>query len=126
MKKMLLVFLFLLGVSTAAIGMLGVAVVNALPFAEAAQQAPAQSFAGTVMKSGDTFTLSDSEHRANYQLDDAQKASRFEGKKVKVTGTLDEQNRTIRIQTIEETSTQCKLTGRGEICAVQVWISQHE
>jgi len=105
MKKMLVV-VFLIGVSIAAIGTLGVAGMSAPPPAgwQANQQAEAQTFTGTIMKAGDSFTLSDSEHRASYKLDDAQKASRFEGKKVKVTGTLDAQNRTIRIQTIEEAS----------------------
>jgi hypothetical protein len=35
-------------------------------------------------------------------LDDAQKAGPYEGKKVKVTGTVDVASNTIYIQTIEE------------------------
>jgi len=105
MKKILVV-VFLLSVLTAVMGTPGVAGVPTLPFAasQANQEAAAQTFTGTVMKSGDGFTLSDSEHRVNYKLDDQQKASQFEGKKVKVTGTLDAQNSTIRIQKIEEAS----------------------
>jgi len=105
MKNILLV-VSLLSASTLFIAAPGIAATHALPLAalQGGQQAPAQTFTGTVMKAGDAFTLSDSENRVTYRLDDAQKASQFEGKKVKVTGTLDAQSRTIRIQSIEETS----------------------
>ena len=35
-------------------------------------------------------------------LDDARKASQFEGKKVKVTGTVDTASNTIHVESIEE------------------------
>jgi hypothetical protein len=35
-------------------------------------------------------------------LDDAQKASQFEGKKVRVTGTVDVASNTIHVETIQE------------------------
>jgi hypothetical protein len=63
-----------------------------------------KTFTGTVMKQGDVFVLSDNASKTNYQLDDAKKASKFEGKAVKVTGTLDAQNLTIHVQTITEVS----------------------
>jgi uncharacterized protein YdeI (BOF family) len=59
-------------------------------------------FSGTVVKSGDHFILSDAANKLSYVLDDAQKAGPYEGKKVKVTGTVDVASNTIYIQTIEE------------------------
>ncbi|HXC31214.1 MAG TPA: DUF5818 domain-containing protein [Verrucomicrobiae bacterium] len=59
-------------------------------------------FSGTVVKSGDHFILSDAANKLSYVLDDAQKASQYEGKKVKVTGTVDVAGNTIHVQTIEE------------------------
>ena len=38
----------------------------------------------------------------SYTLDDAQKASPYEGKKVKVTGTMDVSSNTIHVETIQE------------------------
>jgi lipopolysaccharide export system protein LptA len=63
-----------------------------------------KTFTGTVMKQGDLYVLSDNAAKTNYQLDDATKASKYEGKTVKVTGTLDAQNLTIHVQTITEVS----------------------
>jgi uncharacterized protein YdeI (BOF family) len=63
-----------------------------------------KTFTGTVMKQGDVFVLSDNADKTNYQLDDAKKASKYEGKTVKVTGTLDAQNLTIHVETITEVS----------------------
>ena len=87
------------------------AIGNASPPAiTAAQQSYPQhkettkTFTGTVMKEGEVFVLSDNADKTNYQLDDAKKASKFEGKTVKVTGTLDAQNLTIHVQTITEVS----------------------
>lgn len=59
-------------------------------------------FSGTVVKSGDHFILSDAANKLSYVLDDAQKAGPYEGKKVKVTGTVDVASNTIHVQTIEE------------------------
>jgi uncharacterized protein YdeI (BOF family) len=63
-----------------------------------------KTFTGTVMKQGDVYVLSDNASKTNYELDDANKASKYEGKTVKVTGTLDAQNLTIHVQTITEVS----------------------
>ena len=63
-----------------------------------------KTFTGTVAKQGDLYVLSDNADKTNYQLDDAKKASKFEGKTVKVTGTLDAENLTIHIQSIAEIS----------------------
>ena len=52
------------------------------------------------MKQGDLFVLSDRAAKTNYQLDDPKKVSEYEGKNVKVTGTLDAENLTIHVETI--------------------------
>jgi len=62
------------------------------------QQVP--TFTGTVRKSRDQFVLSDDSRKSSYELDDLQTASEFEGKKVKVTGTLDVTNSMICVQNI--------------------------
>ena len=64
-------------------------------------QATAQTFTGTIAKSGDTFTLNDSANKTTYTLDDTQRASQFVGKSVKVTGTLDSQTKMIHVQSIQ-------------------------
>jgi hypothetical protein len=61
-----------------------------------------KTFSGTVIKSGDKFVLSDSANKLSYLLDDAKKASPYEGKKVKVTGTVDITSNIIHIETIQE------------------------
>jgi uncharacterized protein YdeI (BOF family) len=64
--------------------------------------APALSmFTGTINKSGDTFIFTDDSTKSSYQLDDQQSAGKFDGKKVKIIGTLDAANNTIRVQSIE-------------------------
>jgi len=64
-------------------------------------QATAQTFTGTIEKSGDTFTLNDGANKTSYTLDDTQRASQFVGKSVKVTGTLDSQTKMIHVQSIQ-------------------------
>jgi hypothetical protein len=59
-------------------------------------------FSGTIVKNGDNYVLSDSASKLSYVLDDAEKASQFEGKKVKVTGTVDVASNTIHVETIQE------------------------
>ena len=68
------------------------------------QQSEQQSktFSGTITKHGDSFVLNDPANKTSYMLDDGQKASRYEGKKVKVTGTVDTASNTIHVETIEE------------------------
>jgi hypothetical protein len=65
-----------------------------------AQQPAAKEFTGMVVKSGDTFSLTDEATKASYTLDDTQRAAQFEGKKVKVMGVLDAQTHTIHVQSI--------------------------
>jgi Protein of unknown function (DUF5818) len=74
------------------------------PSASLQQKPDTQSkiFSGTIVKNGDTYVLSDAGTKTSYVLDDAQKASPYEGKKVKVTGTVDAANNTIHVETIQE------------------------
>jgi hypothetical protein len=66
-------------------------------------QAPpeAETFMGTILKSGGNFVLSDSATKTRYTLDDPKKARPFEGTMVKVTGTLDVASNLIHVQGIQ-------------------------
>jgi hypothetical protein len=59
-------------------------------------------FSGTIIKNGENFVLSDAANKLSFVLDDAEKASPYEGKRVKVTGTVDVANNTIHVETIQE------------------------
>lgn len=59
-------------------------------------------FSGTVIKDRDNFILSDAANKLSYILDNTREASKFEGKKVKVTGIVDAANNTIHVETIQE------------------------
>ena len=64
-------------------------IAGAAPLPSPMQQESKQktkTFSGTVIKNGDNFVLSDGASKLSYVLDDAQKASPYEGKRVKVTG----------------------------------------
>src|ERR1700686_2230594 len=61
-----------------------------------------KTFSGTVAKQGDIYVLTDKADKTNYQLVDSKKIGEFIGKTVKVTGTLDAENLTIHVQTIQE------------------------
>ena len=63
-----------------------------------------QTFRGTVVKSGEKYLLDDSANKTTYELDDTEKASAFETKKVKVTGILDGAKKLIHVKTIEATA----------------------
>jgi uncharacterized protein DUF5818 len=77
-------------------------VVLATPTLQTQTRPVAESFMGTVLKSGENFVLSDSATKTRYTLDDPRKARPFEGKTVKVTGTLDVTGNLIHVETIEE------------------------
>jgi len=69
-----------------------------------AQASPSQaeapdSFSGTVVKVGNKSVLKTD--TATYHLDDQEKAKQFEGKQVKVSGSLDKATRTIHISDIQ-------------------------
>jgi uncharacterized protein DUF5818 len=74
-------------------------------FAERAQSentAHIRRFTGTIVRNGDQFVLNDAKTHTLYQLDDQTAASKFEDKKVTVTGTLDAVKNIIRMQSIAE------------------------
>ena len=76
-------------------------IVPATPTLQTQPQAEADTFMGTVLKSGENFVLSDSATKTRYTLDDPRKARRFEGMTVKVTGTLDIASNLIHVQAIQ-------------------------
>jgi hypothetical protein len=61
-----------------------------------------KTFTGTIIKNGDNFVLSDSASKLSYILDDRGKAGPYEGKKVRVTGTIDSATNTIHVEAIQE------------------------
>jgi hypothetical protein len=66
------------------------------------QQPEVKTFMGKISKSGQKLVLEDAAMNASYQLDDQKRAKQYEGKNVRVTGTLDAQNNLIHVQAIEE------------------------
>jgi len=60
------------------------------------------TFTGKITKKDKQFLLEDKDKNASYKLDDARKADRFEGKVVRVIGTLDAATNMIHVQSIEE------------------------
>jgi len=69
--------------------------------AAASTDAP-RSFVGSIMKTGGKFVLHTG--GTDYQLDDQTQAGKFKGKDVKVTGQLDQSSNTIKVQSIEPSS----------------------
>ena len=65
-------------------------------------QPEAETFMGTILKDGENYVLSDSATKSRYTLDDAKKAKPYEGKSVKVTGTLDKASNVIHVKTIQD------------------------
>src|SRR5438128_9860932 len=59
----------------------------------------AESYTGTVVKSGDKYVLKTD--TGTYQIDDQDKAKQFEGKQVKVSGTLDKATSTLNVTDIQ-------------------------
>jgi Protein of unknown function (DUF5818) len=102
--------------TAAAIGLLGAAVAagpakaTPLPASYFAfqnrndRQPQIQTFMGTITKTGELFVFSEDATHASYRLDDQKTAEKFAGEKVKVTGTLDAANNTIRVQSIAATA----------------------
>jgi uncharacterized protein YdeI (BOF family) len=61
------------------------------------QQAQVQTFAGTIMKSGDKYVLQDASG-TNYDIDRQDLVKSHEGKKVRINGTLDPDGKTIHVK----------------------------
>jgi uncharacterized protein YdeI (BOF family) len=66
--------------------------------AQTAPTAEGQSFTGTIVKSGDKYVFQDATSGNTYDIDHQADVQKFEGKRVKVHGTLDEANHMIHIQ----------------------------
>ncbi len=64
------------------------------------QQPAVQTFIGTIIKDGSTYILKVSSDNV-YQLDDREKAKQYEGKQVKIEGTLGANGRSLHITSIE-------------------------
>jgi outer membrane biosynthesis protein TonB len=57
-----------------------------------------QSFTGTIVKSGDKYMFQDADTGNTYDIDHQDEVQKFEGKKVKVHGTLDASAKMIHVQ----------------------------
>jgi len=66
------------------------------------QQQPSQTFTGKIAQAEGKYVLHDNSTNATFQLDDQSKAKAFDGKSVKVTGTLDASSNTIHVVDIQE------------------------
>jgi len=62
-----------------------------------AQQPSGQTFSGTIVKSGDKYVLQD-DKGTTYDIDHQDVVKKFEGKKVRVVGTLDSTGKMIHVQ----------------------------
>jgi hypothetical protein len=58
----------------------------------------AKEFVGTVMKQGDKYVFQDSATGTTYDIDRQDEVKKFEGKKVRVHGTLDSSGKMIHVQ----------------------------
>jgi uncharacterized protein YdeI (BOF family) len=67
------------------------------PNAEAGQAAGAQTFTGTIVKQGDKYVLQDTATGKTYDIDHQDIVGQHVGRKVRVTGTLDSDGKTIHI-----------------------------
>ena len=76
--------------------------VLATPTMQTRAQPEAETFMGTILKNGENFVLSDSATKTRYTLDDPRKARPFEGRIVKVTGTLEIASNLIHVQAIQD------------------------
>jgi hypothetical protein len=63
-------------------------------------QEDSDSFTGTIVNQSHNYVLRNGDH--DYKLDDQAQATKFKGRKVKVTGSLDKQSNTIHVDKIEE------------------------
>ena len=61
------------------------------------QQTQAQTFAGTIVKSGDKFVLQDASGKT-YDVDRQEELKKYEGKQVRIKGTLDPDGKTIHVK----------------------------
>ena len=65
------------------------------------QSQSAKEFMGTIVKEHGALMLKDSTADTSYKVDDESKVKDYEGKQVKVTGTLDSSSNVIHIESIQ-------------------------
>jgi len=63
-----------------------------------AQQQVGQTFSGTIAKQGDKYVLQEESSGTTYDVDHQAEVKKFEGKKVRIHGTLDPNGKLIHIQ----------------------------
>jgi cytoskeletal protein RodZ len=68
------------------------------PQSQTQQSSEAQTFTGTVVKQGDKYVLQDATSGTTYDIDHQDEVKKFDGKKVKVRGTLDDSGKMIKVQ----------------------------
>jgi len=68
------------------------------PDAQAQSPAGTQTFTGTVVKQGDKYVLQDAASGKSFDIDHQDQVKQFEGKRVRVHGTLDAGSNMIHIQ----------------------------
>jgi len=71
---------------------------SAQPTPDSQAQSGVQVFTGTIVKSGDKYMFQDAGSGATYNIDAQDQVKQFEGKKVRVHGTLDPSTKTIHVQ----------------------------
>ena len=67
------------------------------PDAQAQSAGDGQTFSGTVAKSGDKFVLQDASGKT-YDVDRQEELKKYEGKQVRIKGTLDPDGKTIHVK----------------------------
>jgi len=66
---------------------------------QAQQQPSSQVFTGTIVKEGSKYVLKTDS--TSYQIDDQEKAKMYEGKQVKIAGSLDTKTNVLHVTSIE-------------------------
>ena len=66
--------------------------------AQSSDPSGVQTFTGTVVKQGDKYMLQDAASGTTYDIDHQDEVKKFEGKKVRVHGTLDASGKMIHVQ----------------------------
>jgi Protein of unknown function (DUF5818) len=65
---------------------------------QAAPASDSQTFTGTIVKAGDKYVLQDAASGSTYDIDHQDQLKQYEGKKVRVHGTLDPSGKMIHLQ----------------------------
>ncbi|MFZ1929724.1 MAG: DUF5818 domain-containing protein [Candidatus Sulfotelmatobacter sp.] len=72
-----------------------------IPASGEATTQEAKSFSGNIVRENGKLVLKDPATKVVYKLDDPAKAKQYVGKRVKVTGKLEMNSNTIRVESIE-------------------------